>query len=448
MLEVVTGGEAHEAVDRRSTRPSSRRPSTRSRPRSNARAADATVSLRDAVPSFDAGRRGRARSTGWRSPRRSKAAVLEGRRPSRCRCESVEPDDHHDRGERLRDRGRRAGGGRRRPGPGRRHGADGEAGRCSPGSAGDRASPVSSSWPPTPDALSRAAEQCSARLPHRAGQRPVRVPRRAARRRSRAGRARRCRPTTGPTAVRRSRVRSKVTTAAPRPSVTEAPPRFSTADARQLEISRAGRVAEVRVPGVSIDDVAAGSARQLDGAVIRPQCHPERAASDCRGRRSRRAVGRGDGLVRRVVPRRARPSSSGTSPRCTPCGAPGLDAAVGPGRTSSCRTTPRTACWSGAVVVDGPGRSTQLRVELWGSPYWDVHASTPGAEYDVERPGVAAATAVPAAGRRPGVPGSRSTSAAPSSADGVGTRDRDRAQPLPRAGPGRLPPLSQAAGVR
>lgn len=168
-------------------------------------------------------------------------------------------------------------------------------------------------------------------------------------------------------------------------AVTEALPRFSTADARSLEISDRVAVAAVRTPGRLDDDELQRSARLLAGAVIRPGATlslTERLSGQPSAEASVVATGLFDASFRAglaVVERHA--------PSVHTVGAPGLDAAIGSGQDLALQNAGPYGVLVRSVLVDGPGRSTQLRVELWSAAYWDVSVDS-GAKHDVEPPGV------------------------------------------------------------
>jgi vancomycin resistance protein YoaR len=99
-------------------------------------------------------------------------------------------------------------------------------------------------------------------------------------------------------------------------------------------------------------------------------------------------------------------------------GVPGFDAAAGPGSDLVVQNDTPFGILVHATV--GGGSSPTVRVQLWGSPYWDVRVS-PGTEYDVQRPGVQRDRG-PGCRPRAGVAGFSIDVSRTLSADGTGTR--------------------------
>ena len=224
--------------------------------------------------------------------------------------------------------------------------------------------------------------------------------------------------------------------------VTEDAPRFSTQNARQLEIRERVGVAEVRVPG-SLDEAAVQRAvRQLDGSLVLPQ-------ESLSVLRSTSAIASDElSLVAGALFDSSFHTGLATVERHEPAvhktGAPGLDAAAGPGSDLVIQNDTPFGILVHATIGGVP--TPTVRLELWGSKYWDVRVA-PGTEYDVVRPGVQRERG-PSCRPRAGVAGFTIDVSRTLQADGVGHSDRDRSQPLSASGSDRLPSLSQGAGVR
>lgn len=168
-------------------------------------------------------------------------------------------------------------------------------------------------------------------------------------------------------------------------TITEALPAFGTADARQLRISERLAVVDVAVPGRLDEAGVEQAAGRIDAVVIRPGRTfglQARVAGVPDNEASVVATGLFDVSFRAGlgIDERHEPGSH-------TIGEAGLDAALGQGKDLVVRNTTPYGVLATAALVDGPGRSSSLRIELWGAGYWAVSV-TPGARYDVQPPGI------------------------------------------------------------
>jgi len=198
--------------------------------------------------------------------------------------------------------------------------------------------------------------------------------------------------------------------------VTEDPPRFSTADARQLQIDKRVGFAEVGIPrGFELSDVQQ-AVEQLDGALLLPQ------ATLSVQERTRVAAGDELSVVASAVFDASFRAGLATVERQAPLihrvGVPGFDASAGPGSDLVVQNDTPFGILVHATVGGGPAPT--VRVQLWGAPYWDVSVSQ-GAEHDVQRPGVQRDRG-PGCRPRAGVAGFSIDVSRTLSATGTGTR--------------------------
>jgi vancomycin resistance protein YoaR len=168
-------------------------------------------------------------------------------------------------------------------------------------------------------------------------------------------------------------------------AVTEVRPRISTESARQLEITERVGVAEVRVPGAVDEGEVLRAVRQLDAAMVVPRqtlslqqrTHdlPAEELSVVAGALFDTTFRTGLATVERH------------EPNVHTVGAAGLDASVGPGSDLAVQNDTPYGVLVRSTLTDGPGSSRFVHVELWSSTYWDVNVSS-GAKYDIVKPGV------------------------------------------------------------
>ena len=182
-------------------------------------------------------------------------------------------------------------------------------------------------------------------------------------------------------------------------TVTPDLPPFTTREAQALKLEQVVAASEVRLPGSSIEEIQA-LANRLDGAIVRPQATFSLLARIGVGGAT--DAGPVASALFDAAFRAGLGSIDRSSPRLlTPGAEPGLDAFVDQGVDLAwTNTTPYGVFVHAVVDESGPGPA-MVRVQLWGSHYWNVDVSSSG-RYNVVQPHVRRVSApgcTPIAGR-------------------------------------------------